>query len=271
MIDPELITCDDCQDRLEEFALDELEGDVRDQVARHLRGGCRACNAHLAQITAELATLAHALPVHAPPREIERDLFDRIAAQSRPRALEEAPVTLRQTPISKKSLTRSLVAAAAVLAACLAGIATWNAWQGRRTGLGLEEWAELRRRVDEADEAQRFGAVPELSFVSVRGPAPEKPVQGYIVADHSARQWHVYVFNLPALPQDRTYQLWFATGDKPVAAATAEADADGTLSTIIDLPSELPAITGLAISDEPQSGSTEPTGDHIYQADLPSP
>jgi len=271
MIDPGPITCDGCKDRLEEFALDELDGDVRDQVARHLRGGCRACNAHLAQITADLAALAHTLPAQAPPRHVERDLFDRIAAQSRPLAAEEPRVSIRHAGISKKSLTRGLLAAAAALAACLAGIATWNAWQGRPTGLGIEEWAELRRRVDEADEAQRFGAVPELSFVSLRGPAPEKPVHGYIVADHSTRQWHVYVFNLPSLPQDRTYQLWFATGDRPVAAATAEADPDGTVSKIVDLPSDLPAITGVAISDEPKSGSTEPTGNHIYQAELPSP
>jgi anti-sigma-K factor RskA len=242
---------------------------MRDQVARHLRAGCQVCNAQLAQITADLAALVHTLPTQAPPREVERDLLNRIA-QSRPLATDEARLMVRPAATTKKSLIRSLVAAAAVLAACLAGIAAWNAWQGRPTGLGFEEWAELRRRAAEADEAQRFGAVPELNFVSLRGAAPDKPVHGYIVADHSARQWHVYVFNLPSLPQDRTYQLWFATGNKPVPAGTVKADADGTLSTIIDLPLDVPAITGLAISDEPYSGSAEPTGDRVYQADLPS-
>lgn len=262
MIEPHSITCEDCQDRLEEFALDELEGDVRDQVTQHLRGGCRACNTQLAQIAADLATVAHALPTQAPPREIEQDLLRRIA---------KAPVvTLPPESTLKRSLSRTFIAAAIGLAACLALIAAWNTWNGALTGLSTEEWADLRRRADEAERAQRFDDVPQLTFASLRGPAPEKPVYGYVVADHVTHQWHVYVFNLPALPEDRTYQLWFAAADKPtIPSLTVRPDTDGTVSEVIDLPSDVPDITGLAISDEPLTGSLTPTGDHIYQADLP--
>ncbi len=271
MTDPQPITCDDCQQRLEEFALDELTGDVREQVARHLDDGCRACNSQLAQITADLASLAYTLPAQAPPPQIERDLLRRIAAQSPRRPLAETHVvSVPRSRISRKSLSRGLIAAAAALAAGLGGIAAWNAWQGGSTGFGFDEWAELRRRVDEANEAQQFADVPQLNFVSLRGPAPQQPVHGYVVTDHPMRQWHIYVFNLPALPEDRSYQLWFATADnRPVPAGMVKVDASGTISQVVDLPSDLPAITGLAISDEPPTGSTAPTGQHIYQADLP--
>lgn len=264
------MACDDCRDRLEEFALDELDGDVRNQVARHL-DSCHECNKQLAQIVADLAAFAHTLPELAPPQRVERDLFRRINAQSTRRAAGESPVvTTPPTQDPTSALSHGLIAAAVALAACLAGLAVWSSWHNRTTGVGPDEWVELERRVHEAELNQQFNAAPQLNFASLRGPAPEKPVHGYVVTDRVMNQWHIYVFNLPALPEGRVYQLWFTTGsDPPIPATTVEADADGTISTVVDVPSNLTMVSGLAISDEPTSGSQSPSGEHIYQANLP--
>jgi anti-sigma-K factor RskA len=264
VIESRAIRCEDCQPWLTEFALDELAGDLRDQVASHLASGCKACNDELAEMVANFAALAGTLPLESPPPHVERDLLQRVSER---RAVQPA------TPVrvSRRTLTRGLIVAAAVLAASLIGIAAWTIRQQAITNQRLaEQVAEFQRRLAEADKAQHFSPVPQLSFASRGVAAPATPVHGYIVTDHVARQWHVYVFNLPPLPDDRVYQLWFvADNGKLIPAASAKADDTGTVSQLIDLPSELPTIAGLAISDESTSGSSAPTGTHVFQADLP--
>ena len=43
-----------------------------------------------------------------------------------------------------------------------------------------------------------------------------------------------YAFDLPALPADKTYQLWFIAGGKPVPAGTFAVDARGTASLRVE-------------------------------------
>ena len=264
MTDANRINCDDCQQRLEEFALDGLTDDLRAQVSRHLADGCEICNRRLTHVVADFAALALALPTKSPPPHIERDLFKRVAAA-------KAVTPAAAEKISRRSLTRSVLAAAAVLAACLLGVTAWTTWRDAVANRNLSDYlADLQRRFNETDQAQPFAPVPGLTFVSVRGPAPEKPVHGYIVTDHITRQLHVYVFDLPPLPEGRTYQFWFVTDDdKFIPTGTEIPDAAGAISHLVDLPSDPPAIAALAISDEPSTGATEPTGEHLFQANLP--
>jgi hypothetical protein len=256
--------CEDCQPLLAEFALEDLAGDLRARVASHLASGCNACNRELVEIAANLAALADTLPLKSPPSHVERDLMQRVAV----RGVIQPAAPGR---ISRRTLTRGLIGSAAVLAASLIGIATWTIWQQAVTNQRLaEQVADFQRRLAEADKSQRFAPVPQLTFASRGVAAPETPVNGYVITDHVARQWHVYVFNLPSLADDRVYQLWFVADDgKFVPAATVTADDAGTVSHLVDLPSALPTIAGLAISDEPASGSSTPTGQHMFQANLP--
>jgi hypothetical protein len=249
---------------LAEFALEDLAGDVRDQVARHLASGCKACNRELVEISAHLAALAGTLPLKIPPSHIERDLMQRVAAHG-------AVQPVAPGRISRRTLTRGLIASAAVLAASLLGVAAWIIRQQAITNQILsEQVADFERRLAEADKSQHFAPVPQLTFASRGAAAPQTPVNGYVIADHVARQWHVYVFNLPPPPDDRVYQLWFIADDGTfVPAATVKADDAGTVSHLVDLPSEIPTIAGLAISDEPMGGSNAPTGTHLFQANLP--
>jgi anti-sigma-K factor RskA len=258
------IRCEDCQPLLAEFALEDLAGDLRDQVASHLASGCNACNRELVEIAANLAALAGTLPLQSPPAHIERDLMQRVTER---RTVQPAA----PGRVSRRTLTRGLIASAAVLAASLIGIAAWTIRQQAITNQRLaEQVADFQRRLAEADKSQRFAPVPQLTFASRGAAATETPVHGYVITDHVARQWHVYVFNLPSLPEERVYQLWFVGDDgKFVPAATVKADDAGTISHLVDLPSEIPAVAGLAISDEPTGGSNAPTGQHMFQADLP--
>jgi anti-sigma-K factor RskA len=65
--------------------------------------------------------------------------------------------------------------------------------------------------------------------------------------------------SLPALPQDRIYQLWYVTAGAPVSAALLSPDASGRVT--ITRP---PAVPGrpkaFALTIEPAGGVPAPTG-----------
>jgi hypothetical protein len=275
MSDSHAISCDTCQQRLEEFALDELTGDESAPIARHLASGCEPCNRRLIDIVAGLATLPAGLTRALPPLRLERELMRRIVSGQAPEAAAIASSSSSaQSKSRNESLTGGLVGAALALAVCLIGIAAWVNWRGGISDGALvpesEHWANLQRRLDEAESRQRFSSIPRLEFAYLRSPAPTPPVHGYIVADKIANQWHFYIFNLPPLADGRTYQLWFVLGDsRYVAAGTVDADPSGISSRLIDIPSDLTSITGIAISDEPIAGSDQPTGEHFFRTDLP--
>jgi anti-sigma-K factor RskA len=70
--------------------------------------------------------------------------------------------------------------------------------------------------------------------------------------------------HLPAAPPGRVYQLWFIAGKTPVSAGLlASPNAQGSLTTTIATPVDLPNPDALAVSIEPAGGSPGPTGD-IY-------
>jgi hypothetical protein len=268
------ISCAECQSRLEEFALDELNGELRVRVEQHLIEGCSACNQHLADMLSEFAALAHSLPNERPPQHVERALRNRIAVQSlRREALAGTDSHVSTAVSSPKSLTRRLVSVAVALAATIIGIAIWANRHKDLNGTttSADPWADVQRRVEQADASQHFSTIPRLRFASFGTHSPKDAVEGYIVEDRLAKQWHVYVFHLPALPAGRGYQLWFDAGDSHfVRAGSAVANDDGTISCVVDLPKDVPAVRGLAISDEANADAEQPSRDNLVEAPLPN-
>jgi anti-sigma-K factor RskA len=275
MSEPVLLNCDDCQQLLEEYALEELSDDLNAQISDHLASGCQACNRRLGDIVTGLAMLPAGLAQESPPARLERELMARIARrQPDPPAAAESYTPALQCRSRSRLLTIRLVGAAAALAAGVMGVAAWFSWTH---GLWQQQfnndagtWAELEQRFDEAEESQRFLSVSQLQFVSLRNPSLDAQVRGHIIVDEASRQWHVYVFNLPALPEGRQFQLWLETGDGNfVSAGTIQPDSSGIAGQLIDPPLDLGAIRGIGISDEPLSASDRPTGDSRYRAEFP--
>ncbi len=66
--------------------------------------------------------------------------------------------------------------------------------------------------------------------------------------------------NLPALPDNRTYQLWFLTPGAPVSAGLLRPDEQGSVTVRFDIAAEAPVPTGMAVSIEPEGGVPSPTG-----------
>ncbi len=64
---------------------------------------------------------------------------------------------------------------------------------------------------------------------------------------------------LPALPPERTYQLWLQRGDERLSAGVFTIDPDGRGALVFRTREPLTEYTGLGISVEPAGGSPAPT------------
>src|SRR5262249_9107004 len=88
-----------------------------------------------------------------------------------------------------------------------------------------------------------------------------------VVWDTKARQWAIYIFDLPAPPSDKDYQLWYVTDDAKLSAGVFRTDAQGR--TVLRLALPLEALAGLAataVTLEPRGGSAQPTGKFYLKA-----
>jgi hypothetical protein len=277
MSDPHAFTCAQCQQQLEEFALDELPEVAGEQVAKHLATGCESCNHRLVELLGAWSAAAHLLPPQLPPLQIERDLMSRVRGkQPSISPTAETSTRAQRDPPTVESNTNPRLIAVLALAASLLGVAVWIAAGGDHFGKFSAELAEeaafrseLQRRAEQADRLQHL-SVPHLNFKYVRNQAPAKPIHGYIVSDELSHQWHIYTFNLPPLAEGRKYALWLvSTDNKFIAAGPLEVDSDGTSSKLIDLTDDVSIFNAIAISEESAAGSTEPGRDVFVTADLP--
>ena len=84
--------------------------------------------------------------------------------------------------------------------------------------------------------------------------------RGRIFADELARQWRVYVENLPAVSNDRIYELWFVpAAGNPVRAEIFNTDANGSAMFELPIPPGIGMLKAAAVTIEPAGGSDLPT------------
>ena len=160
------------------------------------------------------------------------------------------------------------LAAAAVLVLALMG--------------GVGYWA---REAIVALSADRDRLAAELAAVRdtlgfVRGPATRVawiPVTTNgrlgavtIFADSASRRWLVRCEGMAPNEPDETYQIWFVTsaGLKRAAVMTMDAQEATVMAMAFDVPDEVGAVTGAAMSIEPRGGSAAPRGPMVFHLRL---
>src|SRR5262249_45007445 len=79
--------------------------------------------------------------------------------------------------------------------------------------------------------------------------------------------WDVFVFNLPAPPSDKDYQLWYVTDSQKISARVFSTDSKGQFSVTLKLPAQaLKGLAATAVTLEPKGGSPQPTGKFYLKA-----
>ncbi len=170
--------------------------------------------------------------------------------------------------------------AAAAMVALIVGLGIHAASLRSRVS-GLE--ADLREAIDRLEDSQRLVNVAQVRLASTQTQidvllAPDTTridLAGLPAAPGASGRayWsrsRGVVFsaaNLPPLRPNRTYQLWFLTGagGAPVSAGLLEPDASGRVVASFETPPALTASNGFAVSEEPDGGVPQPTGE-LYLA-----
>ena len=74
--------------------------------------------------------------------------------------------------------------------------------------------------------------------------------------DPKSTSWQLYAANLPAPPAGKTYQLWLITPTAKISAGTFTNEGTGQ----VVVPADAGAVVAVAVTDEPEGGSPQPTG-----------
>jgi anti-sigma-K factor RskA len=232
------------------YALGALDAEDRRRFEAHLASGCSRCREALEAAERVAGELALVAPPVSLPDAVGRRLFERIRSD-KPR-LAKGPERSRGS-----ALLWALAAAATVAAIGLAV-------QVQR----LEERIESERSAREAAEREldRFAetieafTAPETRAVNLAGQGDTPGARARAFLDPENRRLFLYVYDLPAPPPGRTYQLWLIVGGTPVSMGTfgVEPDGRGRLDS-----ASVPSFEGdvtVAVTVEPAGGVPQPTG-----------
>jgi anti-sigma-K factor RskA len=235
----------------------------------------------------DVATLLpQALPLQTPPDYIRERLLSRIAEQSQQTPIEVAVeestskemaeqgenkiLSLVQTRRAESRAVRwMLIAATALLALGFGYLFKQNADLAQKLGaLAKErdslssELAERRRQVDDL-------VSPRTRVIAMVG--EETPqANAKLVWDTKAQQWAIYIFDLPAPPSDKDYQLWYVTkNSSKISAAVFRTNSAGRTVLKLTLPPDaLAGLAATAVTLEPRGGSPQPTGKFYLKASI---
>lgn len=251
---------DKFRELIEPYALGALDPAERMELEAHLRSKCAECAKALDEARWLVSQLAYLAPEATPSDILKGRLMQRVRADVRSaRAESQVPYWMW----------------GAVAAALL--FAFYNAWDAR----------QLQRRVQETNQAasaalaqqqklQEQLAIAKREAIILTDPNSLKITLPS--ADKNAPQlearWHekmgilVTGHKVPFPPGNRTLQLWLipkAPGARPMPSLTLRPDADGNFVLMVANPPEgMRNTKALAITEEPEGGSPQPTTTPIW-------
>lgn len=230
------LTHGESEELLGAYALDAVPDDERELVEQHLRE-CARCRQELAEHREAAALLALGAPA---PEGLWDQISGSIAGQP-PR--KELPV-LR--PRRSRARWGTAVAAAAVAVAVVGFMGVRLVQQGDQ--------------IDELRDDFRSDGIAAAAERAIDNPSSQRVA---LVAEEGSTLATVVVLpngigfltdpRLPALPEDRTYQLWALVGEATVSAGVL-GNEPGVTAFSVDLP-----VDGFAISEEMHGGVPVPS------------
>lgn len=250
-------------DALPAYALGALEGEELQALAAHLATGCPTCAAELAALQADCGLLAESAEPIEPPAGARERLLAAVAAPAT--ALPRRP--------------RWLPAAAAVAVLLLGASSWWGLRQQSRAAALEAERARLAGELSAAQarlalvEAERAEMVRQLSIVGgtdlrqvqLAGLEGAPGAAGRAFVDARSRRALFYASGLPALPADRSYQLWMIAGGTPVPAGVFTPGTRGEARLVVDRVPEVDTIDAWAVTVEPAGGLPAPSGPMVLR------
>jgi len=263
---------DSFRELIEAYALGALDADEHAAVAAHLATGCADCTRVLAESRWIITQLAYLAPDATPSDMLRRRLMQTVRAEAT--ALEGAAAESQASlsPTSKSNIPFWIWATAAAVLL----FAFYNSREARslqeqmnHMKITLSQQAQLQQESERQLAFARREAAILVDSKSIKIPMPGAKNMPVLQATWNPDLGLVILGQkLPVLPANRTLQLWLipkAPGAKPVPSLTMRPDANGTFNLlVIKLPDSPNATKTLAITEEPESGSSQPTTTPVW-------
>jgi hypothetical protein len=243
------MTHDEARERLEDLALDVVDATDRGRLLAHV-AGCAICRRELDSLERTASELAYAVapvPMAAEQRDrVRARLLARAQADAHEQRAADASVSLRSTLRSARRATFSrsswLAAAASVVAVVSVGA-----------------MMQMRREMA-ADQNRIIAALtgPNVAVMKLTASAPRAP-SGMMFWDRSRGEWMLVAHNLAMPRAGRGYQLWLVTPKAKISGGMFMPNVHGDAMMRMWYPLHADSLAALAVTEEPSSGSSQPT------------
>jgi anti-sigma-K factor RskA len=251
------------EELLPAYALGALDGEELRELEEHLVSGCPECRRQLDLWQGDLEALAASVPALEPSETTRRRVL-RVAGGA---------------PASRPQIPRWLwLPAAALLLLSVWGVAGQMRLRGevrrliaerdrleqRVAGLGREVGLARAEAVRTAEALQTITS-PGVQPIVLAGLGSTPGAAGQTFVNRRQGRALFYAYDLPALASDKTYQLWFIAGGKPVSAGTFGVDERGRGSVRVESLDAAAEIQAWAVTVEPRGGVPQPTGEMVLK------
>jgi len=247
---PAVNECDTIQALIPEYTFG-LTTPEETRLVESTLARCPEVEAVLAEFRRLQDDMRQDVPQMEPPPELEARLMAAIASPA-------------VTPIAAKPRRRIRWSWVAVAAAILTLVATNIYWLLRVNELTDAYTAH------HALESSAFVLTNTADLRWVRLPASDQitNASAFLLWNAQSEIGLLYVRGLPQPASGTTYQLWFTRGDERESAGTFQVDEAGNSAYLFHITRAIDQFTWARITDEPSSGSPEPTGIVVFRGEL---
>ena len=250
------------QENIPAFVLGALDAEEATAMREHV-STCPTCSAELAKYAPVAAAMNEAVEeVDLPPGFTDR-LVRRATGRAAAGQVPEQP-----RPRRSSRLPWALAAASVILAI---GFGAWGLRLSADLSHAETELAQATRELAEVRQSDaRVATLLARRQVLSTSLQPEVGgVQGRVYVAPERNAALLVMADLPPLPADRVYQLWFrAPGDQVVSGGTFTPIQDGSARLYVTPSRGLSGYVGLGVTVEPRGGSPGPTTSPLVTGEL---
>jgi anti-sigma-K factor RskA len=265
-------SCDQFREMYEAYALGALDAAELATFEAHLATGCATCAKGVAEARWLVSQLAYLAPESGPSDMLKGRLMQTVRGE----AARSASALSRASSGSRTATVPYWLSAGIAAMLLITLYTAWDAHRAKEELRATNERLAERSRVEQAAADEKIATMTEQIAAMRRENAiltdpaatkimlmPQKIEAPQLVAMWQQENGIVVTGRKVPMPAgNHVLQLWLipkAAGAKPMPSMTLRPDASGKFVMVVAHPPDPSEIKALAITEEPEGGSPQPT------------